>query len=182
MCVNPVQFRLDHTQENPRLNGVIKAVAELANWQQPREGRFLGIAAHESFHSFVAEIAEVSVEAGKLVVHKVYCAVDVGVAIDPRNIEAQIQSGIIYGLTSAMSGEITFEDGKVVQSNYHDYPAMRMNEAPEIEVLVLENNPVIAGVGEPGTPPSIPALANAIFAATGQRIRELPMNKHVNFA
>jgi isoquinoline 1-oxidoreductase beta subunit len=183
--IDPIAMRLEMFGDlAPAGNTIVEKVAEMAGWtgRKGANGGGRGFAYTLSFGAHTAQIIDVSMTDSGIKIDKVYCAVDVGVAIDPRNIEAQIQSGIIYGLTSAMSGEITFEDGKVVQSNYHDYPAMRMNEAPEIEVLVLENNPVIAGVGEPGTPPSIPALANAIFAATGQRIRELPMNKHVNFA
>lgn len=172
---DPVQFRLDHTQENPRLNGVIKAVAELANWQQPREGRFLGIAAHESFHSFVAEIAEVSVEAGKLVVHKVYCAVDCGVVINPDTVVAQMEGGIVFGMTAALYGNITLKDGMVEQTNFHNYQMVRMPESPEIEVVIVASDEKPTGVGEISVPPIAPAIANAIFAATGQRLRELPL-------
>ena len=172
---DPVQFRLDHTQENPRLNGVIKAVAELANWQQPREGRFLGIAAHESFHSFVAEIAEVSVEAGKLVVHKVYCAVDCGVVINPDTVVAQMEGGIIFGMTAALYGNITLKDGMVEQTNFHNYQMVRMPESPAIEVVIVASEEKPTGVGEISVPPIAPAIANAIFAATGERLRELPL-------
>ena len=172
---DPVQFRLDHTQENPRLNGVIKAVAELANWQQPREGRFLGIAAHKSFHSFVAEIAEVSVEAGKLVVHKVYCAVDCGVVINPDTVVAQMEGGIIFGMTAALYGNITLKDGMVEQTNFHNYQMVRMPESPAIEVVIVASEEKPTGVGEISVPPIAPAIANAIFAATGERLRELPL-------
>lgn len=112
----------------------------------------------------------------------IWAAADVGTALDPGNIEAQVQSGIIYGLTAAMWGEITVEDGKVVQSNFHDYEMLRMHQSPPIDVAILENADKIRGIGEPGTPPAAPALANAIFAATGQRIRELPLKHSINFA
>ena len=111
----------------------------------------------------------------------IYAAVDVGTALDPANIEAQVQSGIIYGLTAAMMGEITVEDGQVVQSNFHDYGAMRMYQTPPISVSILENGEKTTGIGEPGTPPAAPALANAIFAATGRRIRNLPLKNSVQF-
>jgi|TARA_B110000902_G_scaffold262426_1_gene339286 CO/xanthine dehydrogenase Mo-binding subunit len=172
---DPLQFRLDHTQDNPRLNGVIKAVGELANWQQPREGRFLGIAAHESFHSFVAEIAEVSVEAGKLVVHKVYCAVDCGVVINPDTVVAQMEGGIIFGMTAALYGDISLKDGMVEQTNFHNYQIVRMPESPAIEVVIVASDEKPTGVGEISVPPIAGAIANAIFAATGQRLRELPL-------
>ena len=167
----------------PPGNKVVEKVAEMANWKGRKgdNGVGRGFAYTLSFGAHTAQIIDVSMTDRGVKIDKIYCAIDVGVAVDPRNIEAQIQSGIIYGLTSAMSGEITFEDGMVVQSNYHDSPAMRIHQVPEIEVAILENNQKITGVGEPGTPPSIPALANAIYAATGKRIRELPMNKHIDF-
>lgn len=186
--IDPIAMRLEMFGDlAPPGNKVVEKVAQMAQWNG-REGingtdndRGRGFAYTLSFGAHTAQIIDVSMTKQGIKIDKIYCAVDVGVAIDPRNIEAQIQSGIIYGLSSAMTGEITFADGKVVQSNYHDYPAMRIHQVPEIEVTILENNPQITGVGEPGTPPSIPALANAIFALTGQRIRELPMNKHVEF-
>ena len=182
--LDPVAMRLETFGElTPTGNKVVEKVAEMAGWKGRKgtDGSGRGFAYTLSFGAHTAQIIDVSMTDRGIKIDKVYCAIDVGVAIDPRNIEAQVQSGIIYGLTSAMSGEITFEDGMVVQSNYHDSPAMRIHQAPVIEVAILENNPRITGVGEPGTPPSIPALANAVFALTGKRIRELPMNKHVDF-
>ena len=183
--VDPIAMRLDMFGDlAPPGNKVVEKVAQMAGWtgrEGADSGRGRGFAYTLSFGAHTAQIIDVIMTERGIKIDKVYCAVDVGVAIDPRNIEAQIQSGIIYGLTSAMSGEITFADGMVVQSNYHDYPAMRIHQTPDIEVAILENNPKISGVGEPGTPPSIPALANAIFSLTGQRIRELPMNKHIDF-
>ncbi|MGK0269717.1 MAG: isoquinoline 1-oxidoreductase beta subunit [Cocleimonas sp.] len=182
--IDPVAMRLEMFGKlAPPGNKVVEKVAEMAGWKgrKSANGGGRGFAYTLSFGAHTAQIIDVSMTDKGIKIDKVYCAVDVGVAIDPRNIEAQIQSGIIYGLTSAISGEITFEDGMVTQSNFHDYPAMLMYQVPEIEVAILENNPKISGVGEPGTPPSIPALANAVFAATGKRIRELPMNKHIDF-
>lgn len=182
--LDPIEMRLAMFGDlAPPGNKVVEKVAQMAGWtgRKHENGSGRGFAYTLSFGAHTAQIIDVSMTDRGIKIDKVYCAIDVGVAIDPRNIEAQIQSAVIYGLTSAISGEITFEDGKVVQSNFHDYPAMRMHEVPEIEVAILENNPKITGVGEPGTPPSIPALANAIFALTGTRIRELPMNKLVMF-
>ena len=182
--IDPIVMRLEMFGDlAPTGNKVVEKVAEMAGWtgRKGKSGTGRGFAYTLSFNAHTAQIIDVSMTDRGIKIDKVYCAVDVGTAIDPRNIEAQIQSGIIYGLTSAMTGEITFENGKVVQSNYHNYPAMRIHETPEIEVAILENNPRITGVGEPGTPPSIPALANAIFALTGKRMRELPMNKHLDF-
>ncbi|RVU83494.1 xanthine dehydrogenase family protein molybdopterin-binding subunit [Leucothrix sargassi] len=182
--LDPIAMRLDMFGDlAPTGNTVVEKVAEMANWQgrKTADGGGRGFAYTLSFGAHTAQIIDVSMTDRGIKIDKVYCAIDVGTAVDPRNIEAQIQSAVVFGLTSAMSGEITFENGEVVQSNYHDYPAMRIHQAPEIEVAILENNPRITGVGEPGTPPSIPALANAIFAATGKRIRELPLNRHVDF-
>ena len=182
--VDPVAMRLEMVSElSPVAVGVIQKVAEMAKWQGGKSGtaQGRGFAYTLSFGAHTAQIVDVSVVDGRVKVDKVYCAVDVGTALDPNNIVAQIESGIIFGLTSAIHGEVTVRDGAVVQSNFHDYPVMRLAQVPEIEVAILENNPVITGVGEPGTPPAPPALANAIFAATGQRIRELPMKKYIKF-
>ncbi|PWQ95751.1 xanthine dehydrogenase family protein molybdopterin-binding subunit [Leucothrix arctica] len=182
--LDPIEMRLEMFGDlAPTGNKVVEKVAEMAAWtgRKGANGGGRGFAYTLAFGAHTAQIIDVSMTDRGIKIDKIYCAVDVGTAIDPRNIEAQIQSGIIFGLTSAMSGEITFENGEVVQSNFHDYPAMRIHQVPDIEVVIMENNPRITGVGEPGTPPSIPALANAIFAATGKRIRELPLNKHVDF-
>ena len=162
---------------------VIEAAAEMSGWGTPLPaGHGRGVAFVLSFGVPVAEIIEVAdTDAGIRIVNA-WVAADVGTALDPRNIEAQLQSAVNFGLAAAMQGEITFEDGMVQQTNFHDYDAIRINQAPPIEVRVLENGAKIRGVGEPGTPPAAPALANAIFAATGKRIRELPLNKHVQFA
>jgi isoquinoline 1-oxidoreductase beta subunit len=106
----------------------------------------------------------------------------VGIALDPRNIEAQLQSAVIFGLSAAMFGEISFAKGAVEQTNFHQYPVLRMGQSPQISVRILQGGGAIRGIGEPGTPPAAPALANAIFSATGRRIRELPLNKHIGFA
>ena len=114
-------------------------------------------------------------------IDKVFVAADVGTALDPRNIEAKLQSAVIFGLSAALSGEITFANGAAEQTNFHQYQTLRMQQVPQIAVKVLESGGPIRGVGETGTPPAAPALANAIFNATGQRIRELPLRKHIGF-
>ena len=172
---DPLQMRLDHTSGNPRLNEVIKAVAELVDWQNPPEGRSYGIAAHESFHSYVAEIAEVSVLNNRISVHKVYCAVDCGLAINPDVVKTQMEGGIIFGMTAALYGEITLQNGAVQQSNFHDYQMLRMQEAPVIETVIITSNEAPTGVGEISVPPIAAAIANGVFAATGQRLRRLPL-------
>lgn len=136
-----------------------------------------GVAVHESFASFVAQVVEVSVMNGKLKLHKVYCAIDCGLAVNPNGVKAQMESGIIYGLTAALYGEISFKNGEVQQRNFHDYQMLRMHETPQIEVFIVNSTEKMGGAGEPGVPPTAPALANAIFAATGKRIRQLPISK-----
>ena len=180
--LDPLQARLDLLSHAPSRK-VIETVAEMSNWGSPLpEGHGRGVAYYLSFGAPTAEVIEVAMTPEGLKIVKIDSAIDVGIALDPYNIEGQVQSGIIYGLTAAIMGEITVDQGRVSQSNFHDYDGMRLYQTPDIHVRVLETGPKITGVGEPGTPPAAPALANAIFAATGQRIRELPLNKHIQFA
>ncbi|MCH7565582.1 MAG: xanthine dehydrogenase family protein molybdopterin-binding subunit, partial [Gemmatimonadetes bacterium] len=155
---------------------VLDAVAEASDWDTPLpEGRARGVAVVASFGSYVAEVAEVSVEAGRLRVHKVWCAIDCGVVVNPAIVRAQMESAITYGLTAALYGKINIQGGRAVQSNFHDYPMLRMNEAPEVEVVLVPSGGPPGGVGEPGLPPAAPAVTNALFALTGQRVRDLPI-------
>ncbi|MFT6262022.1 MAG: CO/xanthine dehydrogenase Mo-binding subunit [Bermanella sp.] len=171
-----VEYRLKHLTKNPKLANTLTIAAEKAGWNKPLpKGHFHGVAAHSSFNSHVSQVAEVSVENNKLKIHKVVCVVDCGLAINPGIVQAQMESGIIYGLTAALYGEITLKDGVVQQSNFHDYPALRMNETPDIEVIIVESDEAPTGVGEPGLPPVAAAVANAIYAATGKRLRSLPL-------
>jgi isoquinoline 1-oxidoreductase beta subunit len=141
-------------------------------------GRGRGIATHFSFDSYVAQVAEVSVDKnGAVHIHKVVCAVDCGRVINPDSVIAQMQGGIVFGLSAALKDEITFENGRVQQGNFHNYQMLRMNESPEIEVHIMPSSEPPTGVGEPGVPPVAPAIANAIFAATGKRIRRLPIGR-----
>ena len=180
--IDPLQCRLNLINHEPSKQVILKA-AEMANWNKKRANNIgLGIAFTLSFGVPVAEIIEIENTTNGIKILNVYAAVDVGIALDPRNIKAQVMSGINFGLAAAMMGEITVENGQVQQSNFHNYDSIRMNQAPNIIVEVLENGEEIRGIGEPGTPPAAPALGNAIFAATGQRIRELPFNKSINFA
>lgn len=175
VAVDPLEYRLRHAESNPRLKGVLELAAKKANWGSSSNGRFQGIASVTSFHSYVAEIAEVSIENGQLNIHKVTCAVDCGRVINPDVVRAQMMSGIIFGITAALYGKINIVDGAVQQSNFHDYPILRMNETPEIEVHIIESSAAPSGVGEPGLPPIAGAIGNAIFAATGKRLRKLPL-------
>jgi isoquinoline 1-oxidoreductase beta subunit len=179
---DPVAFRLALLTHEPSRQ-VLQAAADLAGWGRPLpEGRGRGVAYHLSFGVPVAEVVEVTQTPAGIRIDRVCVAADVGIALDPRNIEAQLQGAVIFGLGAAMAGEITFQDGAVQQRNFHQFDSMRMHQAPRIEVKVLQTGGPIRGIGEPGVPPAAPALANAIFNATGQRIRELPLKKHIGFA
>lgn len=172
---DPVEFRRKHLPADSRQRRVLDAVAKLANWGQPPAGRYQGVAVHESFGSVVAEVAEIAIENSKVKIEKFFCAVDCGQAVNPDIVRDQMEGGIIFALTAALYGEISLKDGAVEQSNFHDYQILRHNETPAIDVLVLDSTAPPSGVGEPGTPPAAPALANAIYAATGQRLRQLPL-------
>jgi len=170
------EFRRDLLAQQPRVRKVLETAASMANWgTELPDGWGRGIAVHQSFGSIVAEVAVVNANNNRLKVEKVYCAADAGIAVSPNGFKAQMESGIIFGLTAALHGEILLENGAVVQSNFHDYPMLRMNEAPDIEVQIINSGEAIGGAGEPGTPPIAPAVANAVYAATGKRVRALPI-------
>ena len=174
---DPYEFRRALLAHQPRYLGVLELAASKAKWGAPLPGgRARGIAVHFSFDSYVAQVAEASVaDDGTVRVHRVVCAVDCGRVVNPDTVVAQMEGGIIFGLTAALKGEITLERGRVQQRNFHDYQMLRMNEAPDIEVYIVPSTEHPTGVGEPGVPPVAPAVANAIFAATGKRVRRLPV-------
>jgi len=175
---DPVEFRRTLLAKEPRQLGVVNLAAEKAGWSKPLPaGHYRGIAVVESFGSFVAEVAEISLDrkAKTVQVHKVVAAVDCGRYVNPETIRAQTEGGIIYGLTAAPKGEITIANGAVEQSNFSDYDLVRVNEAPQIEVHIVDSKEAPGGMGEPGTPPIAPAVCNAIFAATGKPVRRLPI-------
>jgi CO/xanthine dehydrogenase Mo-binding subunit len=174
---DPYQYRRDLLSKAPRHLAALNLAAIKAGWGRPLPaGRARGIAVHKAFESFVAQVAEVSVERdGTVRVHRVVCGVDCGPVVNPSIVEAQMQSAIVYGLTAALKGQITIDKGRVQQSNFHDYQMLRMNEMPVIDVHIVPSTEAQGGVGEPGTPPIAPAVCNAIFAATGKRIRKLPI-------
>ena len=172
---DPLEFRRQYLPENSRHREVLDKVAEISHWGNAPEGRFQGVAVHESFHSVVAEVVEVSMENGTAKLEKAYCAIHCGRAINPDIVHQQLEGGMLFGLTAALKGEITLKDGAVEQGNFHDYPVLRMNEAPEVIVAIVDSDAPPTGVGEPATPPAPAALANALFAATGKRQRSLPL-------
>jgi isoquinoline 1-oxidoreductase beta subunit len=172
-----VELRRELLAKKPRHKRVLELVAEKSGWgSKLPEGRARGIAVHESFGSYIAQVAEVSVsKEGRPRVHRVVCAVDCGQTVNPEGIRAQMESGAVFGLTAALYGEITFADGRVQQSNFHDYPMLRMNEMPVVETHIAESKDKMGGIGETGVPPIAPAVGNAIFALTGNRVRRLPI-------
>ncbi len=174
---DPYQYRRKLLAKHPRNLNVLETAALKAGWGKPLpKGHGRGIAVHESFGSFIAQVAEVSLDAkGAIRVHRVVCAVDCGRIVNPDTIKAQMESGIVFGLSAALYGAITLKDGRVEQGNFHDYPLLRMQAMPMVEVHIIESNEPPGGVGEPGVPPIAPAVANALFAAKGIRMRALPM-------
>jgi isoquinoline 1-oxidoreductase beta subunit len=178
---DPLELRLRMLSQStdpvaPRWAAALQNVAERAGWSTPpAQGRARGIAVHQTFGTIVAEVAEISIEAGQLRVHQVWATVDCGRAVNPRGIEAQAEGGIIFGLSAALYGQIDIENGVPTQSNFDTYRLLRMNQAPPIDVAILESGAPLTGMGEPAVPPIAPAVCNAIFALTGTRIRRLPI-------
>jgi len=176
---DPYRFRRDLLGNAPRHRKVLDAAADKAGWNRPPgDGLGRGIALHESFGSIVAQVVEARVEDGTVRVERVVCAVDAGYAVNPDGLAAQMESGIVFGLTAALHGEISIDRGRVKQGNFHDYPMLRIDEMPVIETVIVDSGGPLGGAGEPGTPPVAPALANAIHDAIGVRVRELPVSKH----
>ena len=176
---DPVAYRRTLLQDSPAELGVLDKLAEVSNWDAPLSGenRGRGVAIHSSYGSIVGQVVEVTVESGEVRVDRVVCVCDPRQAVHPDTIVAQMEGSIIMGLSSALYEEITIEDGAVVQSNFYDYEILKMAETPEIEVHLLPQGGLYGGAGEPGLPPTAPALTSAIFNATGVRIRELPVIK-----
>lgn len=177
---DPLDFRLAMLDNSPRHKAVLEKVAAMAGWgTKPAAGRGRGVALVQSFGTIVAEVVEVDMSQGKPRLTQVWCAADPGYAMNPDGFRNQMEGGIVFGLTAALHGEITLKDGAVEQGNFNDYPMLRIDECPPIAVEIINADPVnLGGAGEPGLPPIAPALANAIFAASGKRIRELPIARH----
>ncbi len=176
---DPFEYRRELLSDAPRHKAVLEAVAQMSGWGTPAaKGRARGISLKESFNTIVAQVAEVSVgEDGRARVHRVWCAADPGEVVHPDCLSAQLEGGIIYGLTAALYGEISIANGRVVEKNFPDYPMVKMADAPKIEVKLVPSGAHTGGAGEPGTPPIAAAAANAVFALTGQRVRALPLRK-----
>ena len=173
---DPVDYRRSLLKNSPRHLAALNLAAEKAEWNKPLpKGQFRGVAVCEAMGSYVCQIVELSIDSQQIRVHRVVCAIDCGLAVNPDGVRAQMESGIVFGLTAALFGEITIRKGEVQQSNFHDYRMLRMNEMPVIEVYSVPSTGKMGGAGEPGTAPVAPALANALFAATGKRVRSLPV-------
>jgi isoquinoline 1-oxidoreductase beta subunit len=177
---DPVAFRRELLEGHPRYLGVLELAATKAGWSEPlAAGRHRGVAVHKSFGTYVAEVAEVSVNDGNWKVERVVCAVDCGVAVNPDIVRAQMEGGIGFALAAIKHGEITLTDGVVDQDNYDRFRILRINEMPEVEVHIVESAESPSGVGEPGVPPLGPAVSNALLAATGARKRILPIGRRI---
>jgi isoquinoline 1-oxidoreductase beta subunit len=174
--IDPLELRRRLLKDQPRILAVLERAAKESDWGTPLPaGSGRGIALHSSFGSTVAEVAEVTVEGGKITVKRVVAVVDCGTMINPDIVEAQVQSAIVYGMTAAFFGKITVEKGRVVQANFPDYEMVRLAQMPRVDVHVIQSEAYPGGIGEPATPPIAPAIANAVFAATGKRVRSLPL-------
>jgi len=174
---DPLAYRLALLQKEPRHRALLQLAADKAGWgKAPAAGRARGLALHASFGSIIAQVAEVSVEPkNRIRVHRVTCAVDCGLAVNPLGVEAQLQGAVAFGLGAVLHSELTFKDGRVQQSNFHDYQVLRINEMPVVDVHIMKSSAKMGGIGEPGVAPVAPAVANAVFALTGQRLRSLPL-------
>jgi isoquinoline 1-oxidoreductase beta subunit len=172
---DPLEVRRRLLAKSPRLLAVLNLAAEKAGWGKAAPGRFQGIGIVNNLGSYTAEVAEISLEKGKVRVHRVVCAVDCGQVVNPAIVRQQIESGIAYGLTAALKGEITLDKGRVQQGNFDTYGMLRIDEMPQIEVHIMPSSAAPGGIGEASTPPIAPAVANALFAAIGKRIRSLPL-------
>jgi isoquinoline 1-oxidoreductase beta subunit len=177
---DPYQFRRKLLEKAPKDLGILDAVAKAANWDKPLPaGVHRGIAVQDAYGSYTAAVIEVSVnDKGELKIHRVVVGIDPGYVVNPDAVRAQAEGCVVYGLTAALYGEITIKNGRVEQSNFHDYPMMRIAETPKVEVVLAPTGGFWGGCGEPPLAPLAPALCNAIYAATGKRIRSLPLKHH----
>ena len=175
---DPAEFRRALLAKQPRYLEVLEVALRRAAHDKPAEGRFQGIAVMEGYDTFMAQVAEISITDGKVKVHRIVCAVDCGQAVNPGIITAQVESSVIFGLSAALWGEINVQGGRVQQTNFHDYRVLRLGEVPTIETYLVGSDNPPGGIGEPATALVAPAVCNAIFAATKQRLRSLPIARH----
>ena len=182
---DPVEFRRKLLADQPRFKKVLDTAVGMANWKskswQDEKGvkHALGVALHESFGSIVAQVAEVTLDNdGEVKVVRVWCAVDCGFAVNPAIVKMQMESGIAFGLSAALGEQITLEQGRVTQANFDSYPILRPDQMPDIAVEIINSGEPLGGIGEPGTPPIAPAVCNALFLLSGQRVRSLPLSQY----
>jgi isoquinoline 1-oxidoreductase beta subunit len=172
---DPIDYRIGLLAAHPRQVTVLQRLREKSNWGRAPRGRHQGVALHESFGSIIGQVAEIAIEAGAIRVYRVTAVVDCGTAVNPEGVRAQVMSAVIYGLSAALHGKITFKEGRVEQSNFHDYPVVGFADAPVVDTHIINSGAKMGGMGEPGLPPIAPAVANALLAATGKRVRSLPL-------
>jgi len=176
MDKNPLAFRLEISEGQARVQTLLRTVAEMSDWKRKRDGTALGVAFQEKAETLAAGVAEVSVDrqSGKIKVHNFWAAIDAGIAVQPRNLAAQTEGGIVWGLGHVLREKITIRDGRVQQTNYTDYQVARMSDVPNIEIKVISTDNPPTGAGEDGVPLVAGAVGNAIATLTGVRLRELP--------
>jgi isoquinoline 1-oxidoreductase beta subunit len=175
---DPLEFRKALLAKQPRFLNVLKLVTRVSNFGSPPKGRYQGLALMEGYGTYMAQVAEISIEAGKVKLHRVYCAVDCGQQVNTDTVIAQIESSVMFGFSALMWGEINIQNGRVQQTNFDSYRVARMNETPRIDVYSVDSNEAPGGIGEPATALIAPAVCNAVFAATARRIRSLPLARH----
>jgi isoquinoline 1-oxidoreductase beta subunit len=175
---SPLEFRKALLEKQPRFLKVLDLVTRESRFGYPQRGYFHGLAVMEGYGTYMAQVAEVTLEGGKVKVRRIYCAADCGQQVNPDTVVAQIESSVIFGLSALMWGEIGLKAGRVQQTNFDDYRVARMNEAPRIDTYVVDSGEAPGGIGEPATALVAPAVCNAIYAATGRRLRSLPLARH----
>jgi isoquinoline 1-oxidoreductase beta subunit len=176
---DPVEFRMGLLEKQPRYREVLRMATQEAKYGSPPKGRFHGVALMEGYGTYMAQVAEISLGTdGRVKVHRVVCAVDCGQTVNPDTVMAQVEGSIVFGLSAALWGEINLQNGRVRQTNFDTYRVVRMSEMPRIDTYIVESAEAPGGIGEPATALIAPALANAIYAATGKRLRSLPLARH----